>query len=159
MLAIQVGVSKNQLLIFDRLRVVRDLSPALGFRAQTTFEKFVFVYLELLQESGTHLEILPSRIEKLKSFDHAPPVPSHNESCNDKASSILCLLTFNKHTFVIFQSLVHKIKNLVRYLLSLVEQDLLLIILPIQSQVLHSYAVPVVGQLHARSIHNSLNLV
>ena len=48
LLTIQIGVSKDQLLVFDGVVHLRDFSPFLSFGAKLSFEELIFVHLELL---------------------------------------------------------------------------------------------------------------
>lgn len=95
----------------------------------------------------------------MKSFEHAPAVLAHYECSNHKTCAVLRFLALDKDTFMIFDSFIHKVENFIRYLFSLVKQNLLLVILPIESQVLNIDTIPVIVELHTSSIHNSLNLV
>lgn len=60
---------------------------------------------------------------------------------------------------MILERLVHKLVDLIRDLFLLVEQDLFFIVLPVQSEVLHSNAVPVIGKLHSRRINDPLDFI
>jgi hypothetical protein len=64
---------------------------------------------------------LSPRVKKFKSFEHAPSVPSHNESSDYEASSILSLLTLDEDTLMVFEGFIHEIENLVRDLFLLVK--------------------------------------
>lgn len=99
------------------------------------------------------------RVEELESLDHTPPIPPHDEGSNHEAGPILRLLALDKNTFVVLESLVHEVVDLIWDFLRLVEQDLLLVVLPVESQILHANAVPVVGQLHSSRVDDSLDLV
>ena len=60
---------------------------------------------------------------------------------------------------MIFDTLVHEIKYLVRNFFSFVKEYLLFIILPIEREVLDINLVPMIVQLHACRIDNSLDFV
>ena len=60
---------------------------------------------------------------------------------------------------MILESLIHKVEYFIWNFLLLIEQNLFLIILPIECQILHAYAIPVILQLHSSSIDNSRNFV
>ena len=60
---------------------------------------------------------------------------------------------------MIFDCLVNEFVNFIRYLLSLVEQSLLLVILPVQSKVLHADSLPKIAQLSSCCVHYSGNFV
>ena len=60
---------------------------------------------------------------------------------------------------MVLESLVHEVEDLIGNLLPLVKENLLLVVLPVKGQVIDADAVPVVGQLHACSVHDSLDLV
>lgn len=60
---------------------------------------------------------------------------------------------------MVLKSLVHELVNFVWDFLLFVEQDLFLVVLPVESEVLHSNAVPVVCKLHSCGVHDSLHFV
>ena len=60
---------------------------------------------------------------------------------------------------MVFDALVHEVEDLIRYLLRIVKQHLLLVILPVERQVLHANAVPVVIQLHAGRVDYTLHFI
>ena len=60
---------------------------------------------------------------------------------------------------MIVDTFVHEVKNLIWYFLSVIKEHLLLIILPVERQVLNIDAVPMVIQLHASSVDNPLYFI
>ncbi|MGB2045880.1 MAG: hypothetical protein ACPHUD_09120 [Porticoccaceae bacterium] len=115
--------------------------------------------MKLSQERWPHLQVLPPRVDELERLEHTPPVFAHYEGCDDEAGPILRFLALDKNAFVIVNALVHKVVDLVWDLLSLIEKHLLLVVLPVEREVLHVDAVPMVVQLHARRVHNPLHFV
>jgi len=98
-------------------------------------------------------------IKKFQSLEHAPSVSPHNEGRNYKAGSILSFFTFDQNTFVILECFVHKVENFIRYFLLLIKKNLFFIILPVEGEILHANAIPVVCELHAGSVDHPLDLV
>jgi len=159
LLAVQIGVSEDQLLVLDWLVSLRDLSPPLSLGPESSFEQFVFVLLQLLEERWPHLQVLPPRVEEFESLEHAPSEPPHHVGRDNEASSILRLLTLDENTLMVFKCFLHKVEYLVGDLLSLVKQNLFLIVLPVEGEVLDPDAVPVVGELHSRGVHDAGHFV
>jgi len=60
---------------------------------------------------------------------------------------------------VIFYRFIYKFVNFIWYFLCLIKQSLLLIVLPIQSQVLNTDCFPKIAQLGSCCIYNSCNFV
>lgn len=60
---------------------------------------------------------------------------------------------------MIFYSFIHKVEYFIGYLLCLIKQHLLLIVLPVERQVLDVDAVPVVVELHACGVYDPLHFV
>jgi hypothetical protein len=60
---------------------------------------------------------------------------------------------------MVFNSLVYEFVNFVWYFFGLVEQSLLLIILPVKSQVLHANSLPKIAQLSPCRVYNSSDFV
>jgi hypothetical protein len=60
---------------------------------------------------------------------------------------------------VILKGLVHKVVDFIWYFFLLVKENLLLVILPVEGQILHPDTVPMVGELHARGVDHALNFV
>lgn len=60
---------------------------------------------------------------------------------------------------MVLECLVHELVDLVWNLFLFVEQDLFLVVLPVESEVLDSNTVPVVCKLHSCCVYYSLDLV
>lgn len=60
---------------------------------------------------------------------------------------------------MIFYRFVNEFVNFIRYFLSLVEQSLLFIVLPVQSEVLDSDSFPKIAQLGPSCIYNPCHFV
>jgi len=60
---------------------------------------------------------------------------------------------------VIFNCLVYELVNFIGYFLSLVEQGLLLVVLPVESEVLDSDGLPKIAQLGPGCIYNPRDFV
>ena len=60
---------------------------------------------------------------------------------------------------MVLKCFIHEIEYFIGYFLLLIEEYLLLVVLPIECQVLDTNAVPVVCELHTRSVHHSLDFV
>ena len=159
LLAIQKRVAQDEFFVLDRLVDLRDLAPALRLGPESALEQLTLVHLQLLQESGSYLQVLAPRVDKFERFEHAPAVPAHNKRGNNEAGSILRLLTLDEHALVVVQAFVDEVEDLVRYLLTFIEQHLLLVILPVQREVLDANVVPVVVQLRTSRIHDLSHLI
>lgn len=159
LLTVQVRVPQDQLFVLDRIARVPYFCPSLSLGPETALQQLILVHLQLSQERGSHLQILPPRVDELKCLEHAPPILPHDEGSDDKACSILRFLALDEHTFVILDALVHEVEDLVRYLLRFVEEHLLLVILPVQGQILNIYAVPMIIELHAGRVDYTLHFI
>lgn len=159
LLTVQICVSEYQLVVLDRIIDLRYFSPSLCFWPEASFKQFVLVHLQLLEEGRPHLQILPPRVQELERLEHAPPVLSHDVGGDDEARPILRLLALDKDALMVLHSVVHKVEYFVRYFLGFVEEDLLLVVLPVERQVLHPDAIPVVVELHAGGVDYFLYFV
>ena len=134
LLWVHISVTKNEFFVFKLGHTgIRQLIPSLSFRADAFSIESVLILLELGQKTGSHLQIRSPGIQKLKSFQQWPTVPSHDESCNYEASSVLSPAWLDEDTLVIFNSLFHKSVDFFRDFLSCIKECLFLIVLPVES--------------------------
>jgi len=140
-------------------RFVRDFSPALSLRPNSLDSESILIALQLCKEAGSHLKVRSARVEELESFVETPLVAAHKESSNDEAGSVLGLDRLNEYTLMVVDGFFHKLIDLLRDLLSGIEQRLLLIILPVERQIEHSNCLPEVAKLCACRVDHSSHLV
>ena len=134
LLWVHISVTKNEFFVFKLGHTgIRQLIPSLSFRTDAFSIESVLILLELGQKTGSHLQIRSPGIQKLKSFQQWPTVPSHDESCNYEASSVLSPAWLDEDTLVIFNSFFHKSVDFFRDFLSCIKECLFLIVLPVES--------------------------
>lgn len=139
--------------------VIWQLSPSLRFGANASLVKFVLILWELTQETLPHLQILSSWVEELQSLQKTPSVSSHYEGSDHKTSSVLSFDWLHQYRLLIVYCFLHELVDLIRYFLLSIKESLLLVILPVKSQVENSNRFPVIGELSACSIDDSCDFV
>lgn len=152
-LRVHICVPQYNFIILQMVsHIIRQLVPGSWLGAKTACDQSPFVHLQLAQEAGSHLQVGSARVQKLKRFHYAPSELSHYVGRNNETGPILRFNWLNQYTFVVFNSLLDEFENLVWNLLGWVEQCLLLVVLPVESEVENANRLPKIAQLSACSV-------
>jgi hypothetical protein len=172
-LRISIGVSQDKFFLFQLVRdrswadVIynllpwgrRKLVPLEWFRSVSGFYLSVFKVLQLLNKRGSYFQIRPSGVEKFKRFHQSPPEFLHQVNSDNGSRPGLAPNWVDKHTFLLFEGLLHKIKNLLSVVVPLIENYLALLVHPEKWKVHNLDVFPVVGHLSRWGVDDMSHLV
>jgi hypothetical protein len=135
--------------------LIWNLIPTLCFWTDSSCIQPIFVLLKLSQKTWSHFKVRAPRVDVFKSLKQTPFVASHQERCDNEASSILRLAWLNQNALMVVYCLFHELIYFLGYFLSSIKESLFFVVLPIQGKVKHSNCFPKVSELCAGSVYNS----
>ena len=170
-LCIAEGVAEDDLFLFQ---LGGDIDPgsALAVRApegilvegeregpDATCSESILEVLQLLDESCLYFEVWPPRVEELKGLDHGPPVLAHQVARKDTRGTALASDRVDEDALALLAGFFNEVKYFLRCDVSLVEQDLLLLIKPVEREVNDAHSFPLVLDLLARAVDDPRDLI
>lgn len=127
-----------------RCDCTRDRVPDLSDGRETLLASPELPLLQLLQEGASDLEVRPARVDVLEGLHERPVVLLHEVDANDAASAALAPDRVDEDAVELVGSLVDEILDLVRNLVIVVEEELAVVIKPVEGQVFDTDGSPLI---------------
>ena len=159
LLCVEKRVPKQQFLALQIGIVLMNVVPVDGHGAYVACSEPLLILAQLPDERHADLKVRTPRIQKLQRLDHRPVVPAHDVRGENTGGTTLATYRVHKHALLALGRRVDKVVDLIRHSVLRVEQDLILLVNPVECQVSDADALPHVAHRVASAVDNVCDFV
>ena len=159
-LCIHKSVSQEQFFGFEKLVFLGQVCPPDSHgTGLAPCSQSLLVLAQLPDKRDSYLQIGSPRVQKLQCLDHGPVIFPHEVGRQGTGRAALAPDRVHQNTLTALGSRVNEVKYLVRHLVVRVEQYLVLLVHPVESQIGDTDVFPHVAHRIACAVHNVCDLI